>query len=135
MYQTQKRDIRELGGLAQTYPRLAVLSGVAVFSIAGIPGFACFFSEMLIFMGGFEVGLMNPFFLATGSMILFVTVFSLAYSLRFFAKIFLGPSKDLSNTPLPRYMLISMYALAGIVILLGIWPTPFLESIVATLLP
>ena len=48
------RDIREMGGLAGQIPVTATFSSTAALSIAGIPPFACFISELLIFVGAIQ---------------------------------------------------------------------------------
>ena len=54
MHQTEKRDIRKMGGLASKMPFTAVSSMIAALSIGGAPPFACFISEFLIFVGAFK---------------------------------------------------------------------------------
>jgi len=64
MKQTGVRDISDMGGLASKMPLTAFSTAVSSFSIAGIPSLACFISEFLMFMGGFQVGSSDSFYYA-----------------------------------------------------------------------
>ena len=44
----------ELGGLARSMPRLALLFGLGMFASVGLPGFANFASELMVFFGAFS---------------------------------------------------------------------------------
>ena len=46
----------ELGGLAGSMPRLALLFGLGTFASIGLPGFANFASELMVFFGAFSAG-------------------------------------------------------------------------------
>ena len=93
MHQTETRDIREMGGLAGKMPFTTVSGTIAALSIAGAPPFACFISEVLIFVGAFQVIKYDSFYLLPTAFMLVATVLSLAYSLRFISRVFLGTSK------------------------------------------
>ncbi len=98
MHQTEERDIRKMGGLASKMPFTTVSGTIAALSIAGAPPFACFISEFFIFVGAFQIinatGGTGSFYIIPTALMLIATVFSLAYSLRFISKVFLGTSKD-----------------------------------------
>ncbi|MCW3999384.1 MAG: NADH-quinone oxidoreductase subunit M [Candidatus Bathyarchaeota archaeon] len=157
MHQTEKRDIREMGGLASKMPFSAVSGTIAALSIAGAPPLACFISEFLIFVGAFQI-INTPggsFYIWPTAIMLIATVFSLAYSLRFISKVFLGQSKDEmglvevahdahgSQSPaeakpeghghkiidIPNYMKAALAILAVLVVLIGIYPTFFMQLI------
>jgi len=53
---TGKVDMDDYNGLYRTNPRLAVTMMLAMFSLAGIPPFAGFFSKFFIFTGALEQG-------------------------------------------------------------------------------
>jgi NADH-quinone oxidoreductase subunit M len=138
MHQTEKRDIRKMGGLASKMPFTAVSSTIAALSIAGAPPFACFISEFLIFVGAFQVIKTDSFYILPTALMLIATVISLAYMLRFTSKVYLGqpaaeevvegqePHKivDVSN-----WMKLSLAILVVLVVLVGIYPTFFLHLI------
>jgi NADH-quinone oxidoreductase subunit M len=52
--QTGTLDYRDLGGLAKSMPLLSFLFGLATFASIGLPGFANFASELLVFFGAFK---------------------------------------------------------------------------------
>ena len=134
MHQTEVRDINDMGGLAGKMPFTAVSSTIAALSIAGTPPFACFISEFLIFVGAFEVIRTDGFFVLPTALMLVATVLSLAYSLRFTSKVFLGQPKNIAEgekkiVDVPNYMKLAMALLVVFVVLLGIWPTFFINLI------
>ena len=131
MKQTEVRDINQMGGLASKMPLTAVSTAVSSFSVAGIPAFACFMSEFLIFMGGFQAGGTDNFYYTTTALMIVATVFSLAYVLRLFWKVFLETSKIEKVEKVPVSMSISMVILSVTVIILGVWPGPIIELISA----
>jgi formate hydrogenlyase subunit 3/multisubunit Na+/H+ antiporter MnhD subunit len=93
MHQTEERDIRKMGGLVGKMPFTGVSSIIATLSIAGSPPFACFWSEFFIFVGAFEIIRADAFYIIPTIFMLIATVLSLAYSLRFVNKVYLGQSK------------------------------------------
>jgi NADH-quinone oxidoreductase subunit M len=133
MHQTEERDIREMGGLAGKMSFTAVSSTIAALSIAGAPPFACFISEFLIFVGAFEVISVDSFYLLPTVFMLIATVFSLAYSLRYISRVFLGQAKNGEKkiVDVPNWMKLAMAILVIFVIVLGIWPT-FFVSLIST---
>jgi NADH-quinone oxidoreductase subunit N len=50
-------DIADLKGLSRTHPLLALAMAVFMFSMAGIPPLAGFFSKLYVFLGAIEAGL------------------------------------------------------------------------------
>jgi formate hydrogenlyase subunit 3/multisubunit Na+/H+ antiporter MnhD subunit len=112
-------------------PFTAVSSTIAALSIAGAPPFACFISEFLIFVGAFEVISVDGFYLLPTVFMLIATVFSLAYSLRYISRVFLGQVKNGEKkiVDVPNWMKLAMAILVIFVIVLGIWPTFFVDLI------
>lgn len=129
MKQLEIRDIREMGGLAEQMPITATASTTAALSIAGVPPFACFISEFLIFVGAFKTINNDNFYLLPTALMLIATVLSLAYALRYIRHVFLGPIKLKEAKEAPFFMKCAMIILAVLVIVLGIWPTFFLDLI------
>jgi NADH-quinone oxidoreductase subunit M len=131
------RNIKDMGGLAGKMPVTGTSSAVAALSLAGAPPFACFISEFFIFMGAFQViqgG--GAFYIVPTALMLVATVFSLAYSLRFVSQVFLGPSKTTypvegmkKKLEVPRFMQLSMVLLVVLVIIIGIYPSFFINLI------
>ena len=163
MHQTEKRDIREMGGLASKMPFSTVSGMIAALSIAGAPPLACFVSEFFIFVGAIQIiqqpGGAGTFYIIPTALMLIATVFSLAYSLRFISKVYFGQSKEeqeIEQPPqdahgshdthapavttaveghshkildVPNYMKIALAILIVLVVLIGIYPTFFLQLI------
>jgi NADH-quinone oxidoreductase subunit M len=133
MSQLALRNIKDMGGLAGKMPTTAVTSITAALSLSGTPPFACFISEVLIFMGAFQaIQAGASFFILPTALMLVSTVLSLAYSLRFISTVFFGPTKpglDLKRIKLPKFMQASMIILAVLVIVIGIYPTFFIHLI------
>ncbi|MBC7130360.1 hypothetical protein H5T51_03950, partial [Candidatus Bathyarchaeota archaeon] len=132
MKQLEIRNIQDMGGLAGQMPITATSSTTAALSIGGVPPFACFMSEFIIFVGAFQAINADGFYLLPTALMLVATVISLAYSLRFLSHVFLGHLKHEKITDVPLLMKLSMLALAAIVIILGVWPTFFVHIISAT---
>ena len=111
MHQTEERDIQKMGGLAGKMPYTSVSSIIAALSIAGAPPFACFISEFFIFVGAFDVIRIDGFYIIPTVFMLIAVVLSLAYSLRFISKVFLGQPKTEGETKIvdvPNYMKLAM---------------------------
>ena len=131
MHQTGVRNIKDMGGLASKMPLTAIASAIAAFSIGGIPPFACFISEFHIFVGAVTAsGADGSYYLPTVLMLI-ATVFSLAYVLRYFWKVFLETPKtqreDIKDPHI--FMVIAMIVLAAFVVILGIYPGVFIDLI------
>jgi len=153
MHQTEERDIRKMGGLAGKMPFSAVSGTIAALSISGAPPFACFISEFLIFVGAFQIIKTDSFYIIPTALMLIATVFSLAYSLRFVSKVFLGRAPgEAEEEPahghdvheaapviegehghkivdIPNWMKVSLAILVVLVVFIGIYPTFFLDLI------
>jgi NADH-quinone oxidoreductase subunit M len=151
MHQTEERDIRKMGGLASKMPFSTVSGTIAALSIAGAPPLACFISEFLIFVGAIQIinatGGASSFYIVPTALMLIATVFSLAYALRFISKVFLGQPKDEHGVEeadviateaghekhkiveIPNYMKAALAILVVLVVLIGIYPTFFMNLI------
>ncbi len=124
--QTHTRMIPELGGLAKKIPFIAVCFVMAAFASSGLPGFANFVSELLIFFSAWEL-YRWPTILA-----IFGIVVTATYMLRMIRNVFFGEMKPEWNKiedaqgfwgKLP-------YGLLVIVLLIfGIWPSLLLDMI------
>lgn len=79
--------IGDYNGFSRTNPRMALLMTLSLFSLAGIPPFAGFFSKFFIFAAAFEQGFHLLVFIA-----LINTVISLYYYLLIVKAIYISPS-------------------------------------------
>ncbi len=86
---SQKISLEDYNGLYRTNPKLAFLMTLALFSLAGIPPFAGFFSKFFIFAAAFHSGFHLLVFIA-----LVNTVISLYYYLRVVKAMYINPSDE-----------------------------------------
>ena len=89
MQRTGKVTLTDYNGLYTNNPRLAFLMTLALFSLAGIPPFAGFFSKFFIFAAAFESGFHLLVFIA-----LVNTVLSLYYYLRVVKSMYINKSDE-----------------------------------------
>lgn len=111
-----KTGIEDYNGLYGTNPRLSFLMTLALFSLAGIPPFAGFFSKFFVFMAAFEGGFHLLVFIA-----LVNTVISLFYYLKVVKAMYITPN----DTPIApfrsdSYTRLSLALCLAGVLLLGI---------------
>ena len=86
---THKYTLEEYNGLYSTNPKLAFLMTLALFSLAGIPPFAGFFSKFFIFAAAFQSGFHLLVFIA-----LVNTVLSLYYYLKIVKAMYINKSDE-----------------------------------------
>lgn len=122
------RDLRKMGGL---WSRFAFLPPIALFFVAaslGLPGLGNFVGEFMILLGSFPISPVLTV-LATGGLIL-----AAVYSLLLMQRAFYGPAtttermEDLS----PREITL-MLSLMGVLLFLGLYPQPVLNTSAAVM--
>lgn len=91
---SHKFTLEEYAGMYRTNPKLAFIMTLCLFSLAGIPPFAGFFSKFFIFMAAFEAGFHLLVFIALAN-----TVISLYYYLLIVKAMYITPS----DTPIPAF--------------------------------
>jgi NADH-quinone oxidoreductase subunit M len=112
----------ELGGLAKPMPVLGFVFGLAAFASIGLPGFANFASEIMVFFGAFHNGTAYPYShtqIAT-ALALWGLVISAVYMLRGYRAVFHGEIeerwaalKDITTLRWPVILLLAVLLLAG----------------------
>ena len=85
--ETHTRYLPDLGGLAHQLPFIAVCGVIAAMASSGLPGFANFVAELLVFLGGWDV---HPIPVVCG---VFGVVVTAVYMLRFVRGTFFGERK------------------------------------------
>jgi NADH-quinone oxidoreductase subunit M len=115
---THTRSIKEMGGLAQRMPYLAVAWVVAALASAGLPGFAGFIAEFEIFLGSFQTHHVGTFVAVFG------IVLSAAYLLWMLERVFFGPLKETWNRlkdpgPLELFYMVGMLT---VIFVIGVAP-------------
>ena len=86
---TRRYTLEEYNGLYATNPKLAFLMTLALFSLAGIPPFAGFFSKFFIFAAAFQGGFHLLVFIALAN-----TVISLYYYLKIVKAMYINKSEE-----------------------------------------
>ncbi len=120
------RDIATYGGLVHRMPRYAAVFMVFMLASVGLPGTSGFVGEFLIMIGVFKVSTTVALLIATGM------VLGAAYMLYLYRRVIFGAlTKDSLKAILdlsPREMLV-FAPLIVLVLWMGIYPAPFLDSI------
>ncbi len=123
------REIARFGGLAQQLPEYTTLVGLAFFASLGLPGLCGFISEFMVFAGAFPV-YMGWVIVASVSVVI-----TAAYYLWTIHRAFLGPLKE-AYRGLPDLAWrerLTLYPLAAIALVLGVYPQAILRVTSATL--
>ncbi|MEO6053627.1 MAG: NADH-quinone oxidoreductase subunit M [Chthoniobacterales bacterium] len=125
-------EMSQLGGLARKIPVLSLLFGFATMASIGLPGFANFAGEILVFFGAFAMGIksggLSPYQIAT-IVALWGVVISAVYGLRAYRKVFLGET-GVVNPDMPDLNLGSRAAVILLLIglmVVGFYPQPFIN--------
>ncbi|HIY69793.1 MAG TPA: NADH-quinone oxidoreductase subunit N [Candidatus Alistipes intestinigallinarum] len=111
-----KVSLEDYNGFYRTNPRLAVMMMLALFSLAGIPPFAGFFSKFFVFTAAFQSGFYVLVFIA-----LLNTVISLYYYLLIVKAMFITPSDEpIATFRSDNYTRLSLALCMAGVLLLGV---------------
>jgi NADH-quinone oxidoreductase subunit M len=136
--QTGTLDYRDLGGLAKSMPTLGFMFGLATFASIGLPGFANFASELLVFFGAFRNGTPGAGF----AFIQWVTVVALwgvlisaVYMLRAYRAVFWGnrPARWAGIKDIPFSTGWPIALLLAALIVVGMFPQIILQAIEPTI--
>ncbi|HMO06773.1 MAG TPA: monovalent cation/H+ antiporter subunit A [Paracoccaceae bacterium] len=132
-HEAHTRDIKRLGGLRKLMPVTFVIVTVASLSMAGIPPLNGFLSkEMMLEEAAHTVWWGSPWLLAALATI--GAMFSVAYSFRLIAHVFLGPERhDYPHHPHdPGFGMWAAPAfLAVLVVLIGVMPMTMVGDLVS----
>lgn len=105
-----KSEISDYNGFFKTNPLLSIAFMLFLFSLAGIPPFAGFFSKFFIFMAAAEMGYYTLVFIA-----LINTVISLYYYLLVVKAMFISPN----DNPIPAFKSDNFAKFAFVICLVG----------------
>jgi NADH-quinone oxidoreductase subunit M len=127
----------ELGGLAKVMPFAGLAFGLAAFAAVGLPGFANFAAEIMIFFGAFQNGWeMERFHIFQIATVLGLwgVVISAVYMLRAYRKAFMGTLperfRDWSNlVDLRRSLRVPVTLLVGALLWFGFFPQSFVRIV------
>jgi NADH-quinone oxidoreductase subunit M len=124
----------ELGGLAKVMPFAGLAFGFATFAAIGLPGFANFASEIMIFFGairnGWSMERFHIFQIAT-MLALWGVVISTVYMLRAYRSIFMGAINERRTkiVDLAYDLRIPVALLIGALIWFGFFPQTFVRMV------
>jgi NADH-quinone oxidoreductase subunit M len=123
------REIAVFGGVAKKMPMLATLFTFAALASLGLPGLAGFVAEYITFTSSYQVW-------PTVTIIsVFTMILTAAYLLWMIKRVFYGPFNPKWNW-LPDASLremIPLFALAGVIVFVGIYPAPLIGVITPSL--
>src|SRR5436190_2156356 len=127
----------ELGGLARIMPFAGLAFGFGVFAAVGLPGFANFAGEIMIFFGAFKRGwTMDGFhiFQIATVLALWGVVISTVYMLRAYRKTFMGTLSEQWKqlVELRPTLRVPVTLLVGALICCGFFPQTFVRMVAPT---
>jgi NADH-quinone oxidoreductase subunit M len=120
------RMIDDFGGLWKVIPLFSVIFLVVMFSSIGLPGLNGFVGEFLILLGAFGVTPLWTAAAATG------VILGAVYMLWMYRRVIFGPLKNPANeklTDLNARELLLLAPIVMLIVLMGIYPRPFLQRI------
>lgn len=132
--------LSDLGGLGKMMPFVGFAFGVATFAAIGLPGFANFGAEVLVFFGAFRVGANLQglhFFQVTTLLALWGVVMSAVYLLRAYRSIFMGPPNEhwRALPDLARTLRAPVILLIAATVIVGCYPNVALHVLRPTFSP
>ena len=130
-YATGTRDLNRLGGLWGVMPYVAVAGLVGVLSLAGLPPTNGFASKWVIYQAAVSGGLKFAPFLVVAVVAFFVSLSTLAYSLKYFNTAFLGKPTSEQGPPVrvPVAMAVSQCLLALVCLVVGLVPALVIRTV------
>jgi NADH-quinone oxidoreductase subunit M len=118
------RMIKDYGGVANRMPVFAAFMMLFAMANAGLPGTSGFVGELLVILGAFQVNVWYALAAAT------TLVFGAAYTLWMYKRVIFGAvtgDKVGTLTDVTAREAVFLAALAAAVLVMGLWPNPFLD--------
>ncbi|MEJ2644338.1 MAG: NADH-quinone oxidoreductase subunit M [Gammaproteobacteria bacterium] len=117
------RDMGRMGDLWTRMPRMGAVGLFFALASLGLPGLANFVGEFLVLLGAYRVDVTLTAFAAVG------LVTATAYALILVQKVFHGQPREQWQVPdLGRRHMTVMLAIIAIVVWLGVYPNPVLDT-------
>lgn len=118
------RQIKDYGGVVNTMPVFAAFMMFFAMANSGLPGTSGFVGEFLVILGAFQV---NIWYAVLAG---FTLVFGAAYTLWMYKRTIFGPIandavKQLTDVTARERIILASLAVA--VLVMGLWPMPFLD--------
>jgi NADH-quinone oxidoreductase subunit M len=130
--QAHTREIGIFGGLARTMPWFVGFFALAGLASLGLPGLSGFVAELLIFLGAFQT---HPYLVGVPAVV--AVAITATYILRLMSRAFFGPFNPrwgFLHDMLPNEW-IAAAILSVTMIVVGVYPAPFLNMINASTTP
>ncbi|MBI1869863.1 MAG: NADH-quinone oxidoreductase subunit M [Chlamydiae bacterium] len=124
--ETHTRMVEEFGGLAKKLPFIATCFSMAAMASSGLPGFANFVAEILIFLGAWS---RHPF---QGILAVFGIIITATYLLRMIRGVFFGPLNPRWNhvqDVKSFFQKIPFVLLIAVLLIVGFWPSLLINLI------
>ncbi len=125
LYSTGTRNLNRIGGLSSVMPAAAAAGLVGIVSLSGLPPTNGFASKWLIYQSSISGGLHFAPFVIVAVVIFFVSLTTLAYSLKYYDSAFLGkPAEGTAIArPIPPTMIWPQGVLALACLVAGLAPS------------
>jgi multicomponent Na+:H+ antiporter subunit D len=125
-YVTKKRSLDALGGLARNMKYTTIFFIIGLLAVAGMPPLNGFASKFLIYESVFQL---NPIL---SIIAILCSILLLAIFVKVLYAAFLGPAlPEYANVmEAPKSMLLAMGIIATLVVLIGVFPNLFLDTLV-----
>ncbi len=123
---TDKDDIEDLAGLNRRSPLMAFAMLLFLLSLAGVPPLAGFIGKVYVLAAAVNQGLIFLVAVALINMVI-----SFYYYLIVVKKIYAVEPTETTPIQISSHLKIALYVSIAGVLLLGIWPKPFIEASVA----
>jgi multicomponent Na+:H+ antiporter subunit D len=128
--------LKELGGIMQKLPFLAILFAISAFSLTGIPPLTGFWGKYLLAKGGFETG--NTLIVVVTSISLGVSLLTLFSMIKIWNEAFWKPFPNICGDLEPSTnfrsilkaypgMLVSIFVLTAIILVISFFPNSSIE--------
>ncbi len=128
---THRRQIADLGGLANRWPLYTTFFGIFVLASLGLPGLNGFVGEFLVLLGTFRYGGQPVSGLLWGPLAAIGVILAAVYLLWMFQRVMFGAVRD-AYKDLPDLSPIEVACavpLLALTVILGVFPQPFIDII------
>src|SRR5881409_3890101 len=130
-----ERSMSKMGGLAGRMPVTASAAFIGSLALMGFPSTNGFFSEFLLFQGGFvrATTAFSDYRVIVAVLGVVATAFTAGYSLLALRKIFFGPANgDSANVKeAPWTITVPLIVLSVVTVVLGIYPGPIISRFIS----
>lgn len=116
-------SISDLAGLAKSNPLLALVFGIFMFSMAGIPPLAGFFGKLYVFLAAVDAGLYGLAIVG-----LLTSVVGAFYYLRLVKIMYFDEATDRFDRPIGRDMSVILAVTGIFTLLFFLWPMPIISG-------